>query len=138
MCIRDRYKTTFNDDISSWSTASVTTMQGMFWAASAFNQAIGSWNTASVTEMNYMFYDAYVFNQYLCWDVSESVNTVNMFHNSPGSLDCPPTASPTTPAPTPASYTFTSKTELVTAVNLWVSDERSAKDAYGPIHGSLK
>ena len=45
----------------------------------------------------------------------------------------PTTAAPTTPAPTPASYTFTSKTELQTAVNLWVSDERSAKDTYGPI-----
>ena len=143
------YKSAFNDDISSWSTASVTSMCDMFISASAFNQPIGSWNTSSVTNMyrmfrqapafnqdlsswninsvttmRNMFMHAAAFNQYLCWDVSESVNTANMFKNSPGSLDCPPTAAPTTsaaptafaPTPRPTAAAFTLKYELEYAV----------------------
>ena len=133
-------KSTFNYDVSSWNTSSVTTMQATFYQASAFNQPIGMWNIDSVTDVSFMFRDASAFNQYLCWDFSESVTTVSMFTNSPGSADCPPTSSPTTPAPTPASYTFTSKTELQTAVNLWVSDEprgtrRPISDWGTPHHG---
>ena len=45
----------FNQDIGSWNTAQVTTMDGMFYSASAFNQDIGSWNTAQVTDMNICF-----------------------------------------------------------------------------------
>ena len=33
----------------------MTTMHAMFYVASAFNQDIGSWNTAKVTTMNDMF-----------------------------------------------------------------------------------
>ena len=36
----------FNQDIGSWNTAQVTTMQAMFNGAAAFNQDIGSWNAA--------------------------------------------------------------------------------------------
>ena len=45
----------FNQDIGSWNTEKVTTMEDMFAAASAFNQDIGSWNTAKVTDMNRCF-----------------------------------------------------------------------------------
>ena len=69
----------FNQDIGSWNTEKVTTMDAMFFRfcvqprhwelehsasdyygsmfshASAFNQDIGSWNTAQVTNMQYMF-----------------------------------------------------------------------------------
>jgi surface protein len=41
----------FNQDISSWNVASVTTLSETFYSASAFNQNIGSWNTASVATM---------------------------------------------------------------------------------------
>ena len=40
----------FNQDIGSWNTAKVTTMDNVC-SASAFNQDIGSWNTAQVTTM---------------------------------------------------------------------------------------
>ena len=45
----------FNQDIGSWNTAKVTTMEDMFYSASAFNQDIGSWNTAQVTDMRICF-----------------------------------------------------------------------------------
>ena len=53
----------FNQDIGSWNTAKVTTMNAMFSSASAFNQDIGSWNTEKVTTMEYMFQSASAFNQ---------------------------------------------------------------------------
>ena len=45
----------FNQDIGSWNTAQVTTMEGYVSSASAFNQDIGSWNTAKVTDMRLCF-----------------------------------------------------------------------------------
>ena len=59
------YYASFNGDISSWDTAAVTSMWGMFYSASAFNGDISSWNTAAVTDMYGMFQLASAFNQNL-------------------------------------------------------------------------
>ena len=49
--------------ISTWDTSGVTSMDFMFFGASAFNQDIGDWAVDSVTSMDYMFYSASSFNQ---------------------------------------------------------------------------
>jgi len=53
----------FNQDISTWNTSSVTNMRQMFRNASTFNQDIGSWDTSSVTDMESMFQSATAFDQ---------------------------------------------------------------------------
>ncbi len=61
--------------------AEVTTMDYMFFDASAFNQDIGKWNTAKVIYMAGMFSYASAFNQKLCWDVTEK-ETDDIFDNA--------------------------------------------------------
>jgi len=75
--------TSFNSDISSWDTSSVTDMYRMFGGATAFNQDIGSWDTSSVTDMSYMFSNATSFNQDIgSWDTSSVVNMTTMFSDA--------------------------------------------------------
>ena len=70
----------FNQDIGSWNTAEVTTMQHMFAGATAFNQDIGSWNTGQVTNMRAMFQHANAFNQDITgWTVSSVSDMAYMF-----------------------------------------------------------
>ena len=71
--------TAFNQDISSWDTSSVTDITGLFDHNSEFNQDISAWDTAKVKEMGGTFKEATSFNQDLsCWDVS----SVTWFHST--------------------------------------------------------
>jgi surface protein len=81
----------FNDDISAWNTANVTSMALMFAdligffsdstePSSAFNQSLSSWVTSSVTDMSGMFAGASSFDQSLSsWVTSRVTNMDSMF-----------------------------------------------------------
>ncbi|MCF8276603.1 MAG: BspA family leucine-rich repeat surface protein [Flavobacteriales bacterium] len=67
-------------NISTWNTASVTTMRGLFYSAAAFNQPIGSWNMASVTDLYEMFRSATAFNQAIgTWNTVSAETMTRMF-----------------------------------------------------------
>ena len=53
----------FNEDLSAWDTARVTSMENMFRGAAAFNQDVGDWDTSSVTNMECIFHGATAFDQ---------------------------------------------------------------------------
>ncbi|MGY8868131.1 MAG: BspA family leucine-rich repeat surface protein, partial [Methylophagaceae bacterium] len=73
-------KNTFNGDISSWDTSSVTDIIFMFENAYAFNQPIGNWDVSNVTSLYRMFGSARAFNQDLSnWDVSNVTNMSDVF-----------------------------------------------------------
>jgi hypothetical protein len=46
---KGRARRLFNDDISKWNTASVSSMFSLFYDSPAFNQPIGRWNVARVS-----------------------------------------------------------------------------------------
>ena len=84
----------FNDDISAWNTANVTSMALMFAdliglfsdstdstePSSAFNQSLSSWVTSSVTDMSGMFAGASAFDQSLSsWDTGSVTDMSFMF-----------------------------------------------------------
>ena len=49
------------DEMDKWGVSSVTSMQDMFWGASAFNADISGWDTSQVTDMGAMFFNAVAF-----------------------------------------------------------------------------
>jgi len=107
LSLNEENRGAFNQAIESWNTASVTTMEymfyeskvfnqvvhgwnkarvsmaGMFADASAFNQAVDSWNTGSVTNMCWMFYEARAFNHAVdSWNTA-SVTTMEFLPGAP-------------------------------------------------------
>jgi hypothetical protein len=62
-------KASFNDDISDWNVASVSTMFRLFQAQASFNQNVGGWNVASVTDLTNTFNVASSFDH----DISRCV-----------------------------------------------------------------
>ena len=124
----------FNSDVSSWDTSSVTDMGGMFYGASSFNSDVSSWDVSSVVYMNSMFSGASSFNQTLCWDLS-GVSTGNMFEGSLGSIGgtCAPTTKPT-PKPSddgPDDGTLQSIGD--SAVDVWSATKNLLKDIWAAI-----
>ena len=67
----------FNSDLSSWVTSSVTSMESMFQGATKFNTDVSMWDISSVTNQNDMFQGAAAFNQDLCaWGANYVYNPV--------------------------------------------------------------
>jgi surface protein len=88
----------FNDDISAWNTANVTSMALMFAdligffsdstePSSAFNQSLSSWVTSSVTDMSGMFAGASSFDQSLSSWVTSSVTDMSGMFAGASSFD---------------------------------------------------
>ena len=85
----------FNQDISSWDTSNVTTMDNMFSGARDFDQDISTkeitingntytaWDVSNVTDISSMFDDASAFNQDINnWNVSNVTEMFYMFKNA--------------------------------------------------------
>jgi surface protein len=72
--------TTVNN-INSWDTSAVTSMQGMFANCSSFNQAL-SFDTSAITTMNDMFTGCSVFNQSLSFNTSAVTDMAGMFRDA--------------------------------------------------------
>jgi len=67
------------NNINSWDTSAITTMNSMFGNCSSFNQAL-SFNTSAVNNMNSMFFGCSVFNQPLSFDTSAVTDMGSMFN----------------------------------------------------------
>ena len=133
----------FNGNISSWNVSNVTNMVGLFQNSVIFNQDLSGWDVSSVTNMNWMFVGASNFNQDLSgWDISSVTTMTGMFDNTnalSGGNKCAIHALFQSNDAWPydwssSCYTFETKEQLQTAVNLWVSDNTSALSTYGEIN----
>ena len=78
---RQCYSLTTINNINSWNTSAVTTMQQMFLYAFAFNQPL-SFDTSAVNNMSFMINNATSFNSSLTFNTSAVTNMSNMFQNA--------------------------------------------------------
>ena len=70
----------FNQNLNSWKMLSVTTTKHMFDTATSFNQALNSWQTGAVRSMHAMFFSATAFSQNInAWQTHHVVNMGSMF-----------------------------------------------------------
>ena len=72
--------TTINN-INSWDTSAITTMNNMFGNCTAFNQPL-TFDTSAVMSMGEMFYNCSVFNQPLSFDTSAVEFMNRMFRDA--------------------------------------------------------
>merc|ERR1719487_1898219 len=85
----------FNADISKWNTPGVTTMNRMFYGATAFNRDIADWDVSSVTDMREMFYGATSFNHDIRhWNVRNVRFYDRMFYNAKSFQFCRTASAP--------------------------------------------
>mmetsp|Transcript_11073 Transcript_11073/g.29674 ORF Transcript_11073/g.29674 Transcript_11073/m.29674 type:complete len:502 (+) Transcript_11073:166-1671(+) len=84
----------FNQDLSSWDVSSATTLDFTFAYTESFNQKL-DWDVRRVTSFWSTFKHASAFEQELCWDLSNAVNTADMFWGSHGTVACGPMPLPT-------------------------------------------
>lgn len=78
-----RYATSFDQTIAKWNTSKVKAMDSMFRYAKSFNQPIAEWDTSNVEDMNSMFTNATSFNQPIgSWDTKNVVDVHGMFTNA--------------------------------------------------------
>ncbi|AYQ33875.1 BspA family leucine-rich repeat surface protein [Runella sp. SP2] len=72
----------FNQPVSNFNTAAVTTMSGMFRRCSTFNQSVSNFDTEKVTDMGGMFSNCYAFNQSVSnFNTAAVTNMSLMFSN---------------------------------------------------------
>ena len=122
----------FNDDISAWNTANVTSMALMFAdliglfsdstdstePSSAFNQSLSSWNTSRVTDMSGMFSYASSFDQSLSSWVTSSVTDMSGMFYGASSFD-QSLSSWDTGSVTDMSYMFYNATAFNQSLSSW-------------------
>ena len=141
------WATGFNGELSSWDVSNVVNMQSMFNHATVFNKDISSWNTPSLSNASYMFFHAYVFNHDLSgWVVENVTNMTSIFGEANALSDVNKCAIHTSWSSNDAwpyeewssicdsFYAFANKNELITALDLWESDNATALSTYGEIN----
>ena len=76
-------KIKFNGDLSRWNTHNVTSMEHMFWNATAFNGNLGRWDVRNVVNMNGMFRGATAFEGkgLSGWKFNRVTNMQSMFQS---------------------------------------------------------
>jgi surface protein len=134
----------FNDDISAWNTANVTSMALMFAdliglfsdstePSSAFNQSLSSWVTSSVTDMSFMFGGATSFDQSLSSWVTSSVTDMSGMFYGATSFD-QSLSSWVTSKVTDMSGMFYGATSFDQSLSSWVTS--SVTDMSGMFYGA--
>ena len=94
-------------------------MVNLFAYTDAFNGDISSWDVSSATDMTNMFLNAVELS-----DVNKCAIHTSFSSNANWPYDWSDNC-----------YQFETRDELVTAVNLWISDNATALSTYGPING---